>query len=164
MRIAVSLLAVAAAVAFTGCAGPENKFGRGMNNMTEIVRGGEMMRSMEQTAVSDGPGQASTTGFARGFTRTMARTGIGIYEVVTFPLPPYGPLLTSKSPLYPDPSIKTRKYPWGGLELSENPVYPETYKPGIRSGTPFETDKSLGFSGGEVAPWIPGSRFTTLDP
>ena len=164
MRIAVSLLAVAAAVAFTGCAGPENKFGRGLNNMTEIVRGGEMTRAMEQTAMWDGPGQAGTTGFARGFTRTMTRTGIGIYEVITFPIPPYGPLLTSKSRLYPDPSVKTRKYPWGGLELSENPVYPESYKPGIRSGTPYETDKSLGFSGGEVAPWIPGSKFTTLDP
>lgn len=164
MRIAVSLLAVAAAVAFTGCAGPENKFGRGLNNMTEIVRGGEMQRSMEQTALWDGPGQSRSAGFARGFTRTMARTGVGIYEVVTFPFPPYGPVLTSKSRLYPDPSIKTRKYPWGGLEMSENPVYPDSYTPGIRSGAPFETDKSLGFSGGEVAPWIPGSRFTTLDP
>jgi putative exosortase-associated protein (TIGR04073 family) len=164
MRIAFSLLALALVALFTGCAGPENKFGRGINNLTEIVRGGEMQRAMEQTAVWDGADQSHGTGFARGFTRTMARTGIGIYEVVTFPFPPYGPVATSKNRLYPDPSIKTRKYPWGGLELSEHPVYPDAYKPGFRSGSPFDTDKSLGFSGGEVAPWIPGSKFTTLDP
>lgn len=164
MRIAFTLLAAVAVAALTGCAGPENKFGRGINNMTEIVRGGEMQRAREQTAMWDGPDAAHGTGFARGFTRTMARTGIGIYEVVTFPFPPYGPVATPKGHLYPDPSIKTRKYPWGGLELPEQPVYPDGYKPGMRSGSPFETDKSLGFSGGEVAPWIPGSKFTTLDP
>src|SRR5439155_8357846 len=78
MRVAVSLLAVAAAVVFTGCAGPENKFGRGLNNLSEIVRGGEMRRSIEQTGLWDGPSQAASFGFARGFTRTMARTGIGL--------------------------------------------------------------------------------------
>jgi len=163
MRTAVSLLALATLAALTGCAGPERKFGRGVNNATEIIRGGEMRRAKEQTALWDGAGQTPTA-FARGFTRTMARTGIGIYEVVTFPIPPYGPMLVPKSKLYPDHSIKTRRKNWGGLELPENPVYPDTYKPGFPANSTFDTDKSLGFSGGEVAPWIPGSRFTTLDP
>jgi putative exosortase-associated protein (TIGR04073 family) len=160
----LSLLSLLAVVAVTGCAGPENKFGRGVNNMTEIIRGGEMRRAQEQTALWDGPDQGPTTGFARGFTRTMARTGIGIYEVVTFPFPPYEPLLMPKGRLYPDPSIKTRKYPWGGLELPVNPVYPDSFKPGLHAGSMFDTDSSLGFSGGEVAPWSPGSRFNTLGP
>src|SRR5262245_42647934 len=114
MRIALLLPAVVLAAAFTGCAGPENKFGRGVSNFTEIVRGGEMRRAKEQTAMWDGPNQ-TPLGFARGFTRTMARTGIGLYEVVTFPIPPYDPVLAPKGPLYPDPSVRTRKKDWGGL-------------------------------------------------
>lgn len=147
----------------TGCAGPENKLGRGIANMTEIVRAGEMQRSIEQTALWDGPVAGRTTGFARGFTRTMARTGIGIYEVVTFPIPPYKPHLLPEHRLYPDPSIKTTKYPWGGLTLSQNPSFPATYNPGLDSGL-FDTDTTLGFSGGEVAPGLPGSRFRIFDP
>jgi hypothetical protein len=34
-----------------GCAGPEHLLGRGMNNMTEFCRFGEIDRSFEQTAV-----------------------------------------------------------------------------------------------------------------
>src|SRR5262245_34267838 len=130
MRIGLSLLAVVAVATFTGCAGPENKLGRGLSNMSEIVRGGEMQRSIEQTGLWDGPSVAHTTGVTRGLTRTMARTGIGIYEVVTFPLPPYRPLLVPKHRLYPDASIKTTKYPWGGLTLAEQGPFPASYKPG----------------------------------
>jgi len=162
MRAALFFFSIAAIAALTGCAGPENKFGRGMNNLTEIVRGGEMHRAIEQTSLWDGPNAGRATGFARGFTRTMARTGIGLYEVVTFPLPPYRPLMTPKGPLYPDPSVRTRKAPWGGLELSESPVFPDSYKPGWKSSSIFDTDYSLGFSGGDVAPGFPGSRFNTL--
>ena len=125
---------------------------------------GELRRAMEQTALWEGASQAPTVGFARGLTRTLARTGIGLYEVVTFPFPPYSPLLVPKSRLYPDSSIRTRTYPWGGLELSENPVFPDSYAPGVRSSSLFDTDTSLGFSGGDVCPWFPGSRFNTLGP
>jgi putative exosortase-associated protein (TIGR04073 family) len=164
MRIALSFLAIGAVVALTGCAGPENKFGRGLNNMTEIVRGGEMSRSIEQTALWDGPSSAATTGFARGLTRTVARTGIGVYEVVTFPFPPYGPVATPKSKLYPDPSVRTTKPNYGGLTLSEKPVYPSSYEPGLTANSFWDTDNTLGFSGGEIAPIVPGSRFRVFDP
>src|SRR5262245_8809343 len=130
MRTGLSLLAVSALAVLTGCAGPENKFGRGLSNMSELVRLGEMQRSVEQTGLWDGPTASHTTGVARGLTRTLARTGIGIYEVVTFPLPPYEPVLVPKGPLYPDPSVKTTKYPWGGLTLSEHPNFPAAYRPG----------------------------------
>ena len=41
----------------------------------------------------------------KGFHRTLARTGIGIYEVVTFPIPSYEPVATrhfKTHPVYPD--------------------------------------------------------------
>jgi hypothetical protein len=91
------------------------------------------------------------------------RTAIGAYEVVTFPIPSFKPLLTPKGRLWPDPSVRTYKYPYGGLALPEDPVYPDSFKPGIMEGTLFDTDTALGFTGGEVFPLIPGSRFRIFD-
>ncbi len=163
MRIALLLLALALIGA--GCAGPENKFGRGLNNLTEFARGGEIRRSMEQTALWDGPDQAYTTGFIRGFNRSLVRTAIGAFEVATFPFPTpdYGPFLTSTNRVYPDASIATKTYPFGGLVQPANPVYPDSYTPGLISDSVFATDTSLGFSGGDVAPFVPGSRFRVFD-
>ena len=127
----------------TGCANTERKLGRGMRNSTEIVRGGEMRRSVEQSAVFDGAEVGYTTGFVRGFNRTMARTGIGIYEIVTCPFPPYGPVATSY--------------------LKPEPVYADNYTPELVEDSLFATDTNLGFSGGDVAPMIPGSRFRIFD-
>ena len=53
MRAALLCASLALAGIFCGCAGPERKFGRGMNNLTEFVRGGEIRRSMEQSALWD---------------------------------------------------------------------------------------------------------------
>jgi hypothetical protein len=78
-----------------------------------------------------------------GFTRTMARTGLGIYEIVTFPIPSYDPIWTDY--------------------LAPNPQYPDAYKPGLPDSPLFRTDSSLGFSGGDVAPLVPGSRFRVFD-
>ena len=126
-----------------GCAGPEKKLGRGMRNFYEVVRGSEMRRTMEQTALFDSPEEAYTTGFIKGFNRRMARTGIGLYEIVTAPFPPYGPVCTNY--------------------LTPNPVYPDSYKPGLIASPTYATDTALGFSGGDVAPMIPGSRFRIFD-
>jgi putative exosortase-associated protein (TIGR04073 family) len=163
MRTPLSLLALVSVVAWTGCAGPENKLGRGMHNMTALVSGGDIRRSMEQTALWDGPDAGDTTGFLRGFNRSMARAGIGIYEVVTFPLPPYGPMLVPEHGLYPDHSVKTTQPNWGGLRLPVGPVYPASYKPGFRDNTIMNTDSTLGFSGGEILPAVPGSRFRIFE-
>ena len=152
-------MTAALALVMGGCAGPERKLGRGMNNLTEIVRGGEMRRSIEQTALWDGANVGYTTGFVRGLSRSLARTAIGAYEIVTFPIPSYDPLLTSTNRLYPDFTIKNASYPWGGMVLPEKPVYPASYKPNIVSDSTFATDTSIGFSGGDIAPMIPGSRF-----
>jgi putative exosortase-associated protein (TIGR04073 family) len=141
MRNIFPLLAtlVTAAVFSSGCANTETKLGRGMSNMTEFARLGEIRRSMEQTALFDQPGGHYATGFIRGVGKSFARTGVGVYEVVTAPFPPYDPVFTDY--------------------LSPNPVYPDNYKPGILDDSLFATDTNMGFSGGDIAPYIPGSRF-----
>jgi len=132
-----------AALLTSGCAGPEQKLGRGMNNFYEIVRMGEMRRSIEQTAVFDSPDAGYTVGAVRGFDRSLARTGLGALEIVTFPLPPYDPMFTHY--------------------LKPDAVYPASYKPGLVSDSLFDTDTYTGFSGGDVLPFISGSRFKVFD-
>lgn len=133
----------------SGCAGPEQKLGRGINNATEFVRMGELRRSVEQTMLEEGPDTAYTTGVIKGINRSVARTLVGAYEIVTFPIPSYEPWLKPGNRYIPDASVK--------------PVYPDSYRPSrIATGT-FDTDVYLGFSGGDIAPMIPGSRFRVFD-
>jgi putative exosortase-associated protein (TIGR04073 family) len=145
MRNAISLLSVAALAAWftSGCAGPEQKLGRGLGNFNEVVRLGEMRRSIEQTGVFDSADDSYTYGVIHGFDRSIGRAGIGLYEVVTFPIPPYHPIFT--------------KY------YTPEPVYPANYKPRIISDSLFDTDTYIGFSGGDIAPLVPGSRFSVFD-
>lgn len=124
----------------SGCAGPERKLGRGINNVTEFARFGEIRRSMEQTALWDNTEMAYTTGVFRGFNRSVARTAVGAYEILTFPIPGYDPVF-----------------------LPENPVYPDSYRPNLIADPTFGPDAALGFSGGDVAPMIMGSRFRIFD-
>lgn len=132
---AVVLLAVLVA----GCANTEKKLGRGINNIYEPIRLAEMRRSIEDTSLANPEDLNYHTGVVRGLNRTLARTGIGIYEIITCPFPPYDPVCTDY--------------------LSPNPKYPDSYRPGLIEDSIFATDTSIGFSGGEVAPFIPGSRF-----
>jgi len=130
----------AAALVLTGCAGPERKFSRGINNVTEFGRLGEIRRSMEQTALWDGTDKAYTLGLVRGINRSLVRTGVGIYEIVTFPIPDYDPIF-----------------------LPEDPVYPDASRPSFISDPSWSPDSRLGFSGGDVMPFIPGSKFRIFD-
>lgn len=140
MRKIISLLVVLTlATLVSGCANVERKFGRGMNNTLEILRMGEFRRTMEQTALFDSPDVAYTTGFIRGLNRSLARTGLGVYEMVTAPIPPYHPIFTDY--------------------LAPEPVYPDNYTPSLLADSMFATDTYMGFSGGDIAPLIPGSRF-----
>ena len=145
MRNALCFFSVVALAAMlvSGCAGPEAKLGRGVANVGEVVRMGELRRSVEQTAVLDSPDAGYTVGVVHGFDRSVARTGVGLYEVVTFPFPPYHPIFT--------------RY------LTPAPVYPDNYEPGLVSDAMFDTDTYAGFSGGDVAPYVPGSRFKVFD-
>ena len=141
--ISVSVLAVALVTLVSGCAGPEDKLGRGVSNTFEVVRMGEVRRSIEQTAIFDSSSTAFTTGLFRGIDHSAARVGLGLVEIVTFPIPPYEPMWTS----YVVPGY----------------VGPESYRPGLYSDAMFDTDTYSGFSGGDVAPFIPGSRFQVFD-
>jgi putative exosortase-associated protein (TIGR04073 family) len=164
MRIATLCAGATAVLIFTGCAGPENKLGRGFSNMTAFVGGGDISRSVEQTALWDGP-NTGPTGFIRGFNRAMARTGIGIYEVVTFPFPPYGPVVDSTTPVYPDNSIAVKgDKNWGGLVLPAFSQRPDSYYWGLPDDSIFTTDAVVGMSSGTVAPWIPLGSFNPLTP
>ena len=145
MRNVISLLALAALIPLftSGCAGPEQKLGLGVDNTFDIVRMGELRRSVEQTAVFESPETGYTAGFIHGVDRSLERTGMGVFQIVTFPIPPYGPIET--------------KY------FAPEPPYPANYKPGLVSDSLFDTDTYVGFSGGDVAPLIPGSRFRVFD-
>jgi len=147
----------------SGCAGPEEKLGRGLRNVAEFARGGQIQRSMEQTYLWEGADAAYTTGFIRGLNRSAARAAVGIYEIVTSPFPPYGPVLTSDRRVFPDESVSTITYPYGGLVLPANPPYPANYTPKIISDSMFNTDSALGFGSCDVLPKIPGSRFRIFD-
>jgi putative exosortase-associated protein (TIGR04073 family) len=135
--------AVIAGALATGCANMERKFGRGLSNTYEIVRLGDFRRTMEQSAFFEGPEYAQTTGFHKGLHKSLARTGIGIYEMITAPFPPYDPVCTDY--------------------LSPGPVYPDNFAPGILADSMFASDTYVGFSGGDVFPMVPGSRFRIFD-
>ena len=143
-KIIFPLVAIAAALFAAGCTGPEQKLGRGLSNTYEVVRWGELRRSLEQNTVLDTPG-TGYYGLIHGFDRSVQRAGMGVLEVVTFPvpMPDYKPMFTKS--------------------FSPDPVYPESYKPDLMSDALFDTDTYTGFSGGVVAPWFPGSRFAIFD-
>jgi putative exosortase-associated protein (TIGR04073 family) len=126
-----------------GCTNMETKLGRGVDNTLEVTRWGELRRTKEQMSLFDGPTVGFTTGTIVGFDRSIARTGIGLLEVVTFPFPPYHPLFTN--------------------HFNVTPVYPDNYTPGIASDPKYDTDTYFGFSGGNVAPMFPGNRFAVFD-
>jgi putative exosortase-associated protein (TIGR04073 family) len=138
------LLALLLATSFvTGCANAEKKLGRGVANSCEIIRMGDLRRTMEQTAVFQNPSYGYTTGFFKGLNKTLARTGVGLYEIVTAPIPPYDPVFTDY--------------------ITPAPVWPDNNTPKLLEDSMFATDANLGFSGGDVAPGIPGSRFRIFD-
>jgi len=144
MRKLYLLIAVAVtATVFTGCTGPQHKLARGFSNTTEVVRWGDMRRSVEQNAVFTAPDVNYSYGVIHGFCQSVSRIGLGVYEVATFPIPSYDPILTDYVPAAPQ--------------------YPDSYRPGIISSTTFDTDTYTGFSGGDVAPFIPGSRFKIFE-
>ncbi len=136
-------------VLLVGCKGPEKKLGRGLTNATEFARLGELRRSVEQKALWDGPEAAYTTGVIHGINRSVLRTLVGVYEVVTFPIPSYEPWLKPGNRLMPDATV--------------GPAYPDSYRPNQIADGVLETDTNLGFSGGDVAPFVPGSRFRIFD-
>jgi putative exosortase-associated protein (TIGR04073 family) len=86
-----------------------------MTNVMEPLRMGELRRSMEQTALFAGPDAGYGTGLIRGINKTIVRTGLGAFEMVTAPIPPYDPLCTDY--LTPSPAILTAtNRPWSRIQ------------------------------------------------
>ena len=145
MRKVLSLLALSAVVAVitSGCAGTEQKMGRGLRDVTEPVRMGDMRQSVEQQGVWNGPDAGLTIGVVQGFDRTLERTGLGVVEIITAPFPPYQPIFTKYVPA--------------------EPVYPDGNVPGLPNDPTFQTDTYMGFSGGNEALFVPGNKFDVFD-
>jgi putative exosortase-associated protein (TIGR04073 family) len=144
MRKLIFIFAAVVSVAgLTGCAGPQRKLARGWDNTLELVRWGDMRQSVEQEAVFSGPDYTYSYGVIHGFGQSIGRAGLGVYEIVTFPIPSYNPVCTTKIPAQPQ--------------------CPDNYKPGLISDPLFGTDTYTGYSGGDIAPIIPGSRFKVFD-
>jgi putative exosortase-associated protein (TIGR04073 family) len=146
-KFSLLALCILGAALASGCANTEKKLGRGVSNTFEVVRLGEFRRTVEQTALFEGPSVGYTTGFIRGFERSLARTGLGVYEIVTAPFPTpghgYDPIFTSY--------------------LAPGPVFPDNFKPSLVEDAMLATDTNIGFSGGSVAPFWPGSRLRVFD-
>ena len=160
----LSLLAVP--VLLSGCAGPERKLGRGINNLTEFTRFGEISRSVEQTTLWEGGAKGRTTGFIRGFNRSMARTFIGAAEVATFYAPwpkdgdwSYDACYTPDGPLYPDYSMATYNEDWGGMRLPEYGGAPDSFSPGWTAQSGMDTDGEMGITGGSIIAPYPLGKF-----
>jgi len=80
MRFALSLIAVCGlAIMSSGCANAEKKLGRGLRNATEFARMGEMGHSIEQSYMFE---DSYAVGAVRGFNRSIARTAVGVFEIV----------------------------------------------------------------------------------
>jgi len=137
-----------ASTLLVGCKGPTAKFSRGVTDATEFARLGEIRRSVEQAGVWKGTG-GTTEGLVNGFNRSVIRTLVGVYEIVTFPIPSYEPVIKPGFVLMPDGTTAAPQ--------------PDAYKPGLPASGLFDTDTNLGFSGGDIAPIVPGSRFKIFD-
>lgn len=151
MRISSLTPAVfACAAAFAvGCAGPEQKLGRGINNVTEFTRLGEIRRSVEQTALWENHDTAYTAGLLQGINRSIVRTTVGAFEILTFPIPSYDPWLAPGNKLVNDATV--------------DPTYPDAYKPHFLADPSSSPDSNLGWGGGDVLPFVAGSRFRIFD-
>lgn len=123
------------ALLLVGCTSVQNKFSRGVTNLREPLRMGELQRSFEQSYLWDGPESAYGKGLVRGFGRTVGRTLAGAVEVATFPIPS------------------------GPIFKPVDPVYPDSYVPDVIETSAVQTSNSLGFDSSDVAPMVPGSRF-----
>jgi len=170
MRKSLALMfsAAVAVTLTTGCAGPSHKLGRGITNATEFTRLGDIRRSMEQTAMWYGPDQAYGAGFIKGVNRSVTRTVLGVAEIVTFPIPTptYDPFYMKYSKGNEDIYIGGPYQPkqlWSLDFMTEDPVYPTNFKPGLISDSTFATDTQIGFGSGDVLPMVPGSRFHIFD-
>jgi len=120
----------------TGCNNAQRKLSRGLSNLGEPLRLGELQRSAEQNAIS---GDATPSyGVVHGLSRTFARTFVGAFEVVTFPIPT-DPIIHPVAPVFPDSQERAQMGHFG-----------------------VGSDQFIGFQDSAVLPMFPGSEFNPL--
>lgn len=76
--------------------GPVKKLGRGLANIVTCPL--EILKGISDANTESGPIAAGTFGVLQGIFNTGLRAVIGVYEVVTFPIPiprDYSPILTN---------------------------------------------------------------------
>lgn len=89
------VLVLSMAVSNAYCDDALKKLGRGFCNCITFPL--EIFEQVKRTNLSEGPMAALTYGLLKGIGMTVARAGVGVYEVVTFPIPlpkEYKPILT----------------------------------------------------------------------
>jgi putative exosortase-associated protein (TIGR04073 family) len=139
MEHKITAMAGLVALLAMGCAGPEAKMGRGISDVMEPLRLGEVRYAVEQEGVYNGS-SATFRGAVHGLNRSVCRTAVGVYEIITAPIPPYTPVLKHADPAFPD-----------------------NYEPGLLADPLFESSNLLGYGDGEVFPILPGNRFRIFD-
>ncbi len=79
------------------------KLGRGVANIATGVI--EIPKSIQESFYDNGPIAAGTYGVLDGVYKFLLRTGVGVYEVITFPLPfpaDYEPIIEPEFLFSPD--------------------------------------------------------------
>ncbi len=101
MILIVSLLACSAAWA----QGPVEKLSRGLCNIATFYF--EIFEQSKKVKAEEGSLAGMTYGLGRGLLMACVRALIGVYEVVTFPVPlpeeGYAPILTDPVSFFPEP-------------------------------------------------------------
>lgn len=93
----IALIAVLLVAALSACAvadGPAKKLGRGAANI--VTSPLEILKSVQDTSKESGYIAGFTWGPVKGIFKTITRATVGVYEIVTFPIPmprDYKPIL-----------------------------------------------------------------------
>ena len=114
MKNGILVLIVAGSIflsALSAYAGnPVEKLGRGLANVGTSLF--EVPKTMGEVKTEKGIFAGWTWGVLKGIVNTVKRAGVGLYEVVTFPIPypkDYGPILE-------DPDFFLKKKPLGRIK------------------------------------------------
>ncbi|MBN1354570.1 MAG: exosortase system-associated protein, TIGR04073 family [Candidatus Omnitrophica bacterium] len=95
----ISIITIVFMSAVSYADGPIKKLGRGVANVISCPL--EIPKGISDANTQNGPIAAMTFGLLKGVFMTFVRGGIGVYEVVTFPIP----LPTNYAPILTDPEF-----------------------------------------------------------
>ena len=88
------------------CDDPTQKLGRGIANMLTFPV--EMLLQTSRVNNTDGPVAGATWGVLKGLSMTVVRLAVGVYEVLTFPVP----MPAGYEPILNDPEFVFEESNW----------------------------------------------------